>query len=128
LILLERETGIDLFALRQSLAAYRLYKHLMAKVDLELAEKMRALPRCRVRAGQTANWHEESGRLSRTADIDVINRRCLLKRSNTVALFFLRAQNSGHEARLFGETLFGGAYTNGYANFQSRQFDFTPAQ
>src|ERR1700751_260986 len=34
-----------LFALRQSLAAYRFYKHLMAEVDLELAQKMRELPR-----------------------------------------------------------------------------------
>lgn len=30
-----------LFALRQSLAAYRIYKQLMAEVDFELAQKMR---------------------------------------------------------------------------------------
>jgi len=34
-----------LFALRQSLAAYRFYKQLMAEVDLELEQKMRNLPR-----------------------------------------------------------------------------------
>ena len=34
-----------LFALRQSLAAYRFYKQLMADVDLELEQKMRELPR-----------------------------------------------------------------------------------
>ncbi len=34
-----------LFTLRQSLTAYRFYKHLMAEVDLELAQKMRKLPR-----------------------------------------------------------------------------------
>jgi transposase len=34
-----------LFALRQSLAAYRFYKQLMAEVDLELEQKMKNLPR-----------------------------------------------------------------------------------
>jgi transposase len=34
-----------LFALRQSLAAYRFYKQLMAEVDLELEQKMLRLPR-----------------------------------------------------------------------------------
>jgi transposase len=34
-----------LFALRQSLAAYRFYKQLMAEVDLELEQKMRRFPR-----------------------------------------------------------------------------------
>jgi transposase len=34
-----------LFALRQSLAAYRFYKQIMAEVDFELEEKMRNLPR-----------------------------------------------------------------------------------
>ena len=34
-----------LFALRQSLAAYRFYQHLMAEVDLELAQRMQELPR-----------------------------------------------------------------------------------
>lgn len=34
-----------LFALRQSLAAYRFYKQLMAEVDLELEQKMKDLPR-----------------------------------------------------------------------------------
>lgn len=34
-----------LFTLRQSLTAYRFYKHLMAEVDLELAQKTRKLPR-----------------------------------------------------------------------------------
>jgi len=43
--------GIDigaeehLFVLRQSLTAYRFYKHLMAEVDLELEQRMRELPR-----------------------------------------------------------------------------------
>jgi transposase len=36
-----------LFALRQSLSAYRFYKHLMAEVDLELEQKMRNLPRAK---------------------------------------------------------------------------------
>ena len=34
-----------LFALRQSLAAYRFYRQLMAEVDLELEQKMKNLPR-----------------------------------------------------------------------------------
>jgi len=34
-----------LFVLRQSLTAYRFYKHLMAEVDLELEQRMRELPR-----------------------------------------------------------------------------------
>jgi len=33
------------FALRQSLAAYRFYKQLMAELDLELEQNMRKLPR-----------------------------------------------------------------------------------
>ena len=38
-----------LFALRQSLAAYRFYKQLMAELDLELEQNMRKLPRAETR-------------------------------------------------------------------------------